>query len=321
MAKLKMILPGAIAALALTAALTSSRGIAQQASPPAQTATGDSTGQRSAESPRWWRQARDYEDDRRGFEDYAGDVVDDGPAATGPGPRARDDHEPRGERSARESGHSAAGMPHFGGPPCGRAGDRKVARMLDRLERVTQPTEAQRPLFEKLAEAAAKARDVARAGCPTERAVTPPGRLAAAEKRLDAMLNAVRTVRPAMDEYYASLNEEQKARLYIASARPAWRQRMEGWRDRMDGRRDRLEEGRDRPDHYRSDHWRDRMERPRDRLRNDDAERPRRDGFSDERGRGREGGRSRDRDEDRRGRGRESDEDRDGWPDSWRGRS
>jgi hypothetical protein len=68
--------------------------------------------------------------------------------------------------------------------------------------------------------------------------VTPTGRLAAAEKRLAAMLDAVRTVRPALDTYYNSLNDEQKARLTLAQRmgrgmHGGWRERMHRWRERM----------------------------------------------------------------------------------------
>jgi hypothetical protein len=91
--------------------------------------------------------------------------------------------------------------------------------MVDRLERATQPTPEQRANFDKLKEASAKAGEIMRSACPTERSVTPTGRLAAAEKRLSAMLEAVRTVRPAMDAYYGQLTDEQKARLALAQPR------------------------------------------------------------------------------------------------------
>ena len=77
-----------------------------------------------------------------------------------------------------------------------------------------------------------------RGACTTERPVTPTGRLAAAEKRLAAMLDAVRTVRPALDSYYGSLTDEQKARLTLAQRMGrgggmdggGWRERMHRWR-------------------------------------------------------------------------------------------
>jgi hypothetical protein len=42
-------------------------------------------------------------------------------------------------------------------------------------------------------------------------ALTPPARLAAIGQRLNAMLQAVKTVRTAMDDFYGSLTDEQKA--------------------------------------------------------------------------------------------------------------
>ena len=104
------------------------------------------------------------------------------------------------------------GMAHFCGPDGGRMGE----FMIGRVERATQPTAEQRPGFDKLKEAIGKASETMRGACTTERPVTPTGRLAAAEKRLAAMLDAVRTVRPALDAYYGSLNDEQKARLTLA---------------------------------------------------------------------------------------------------------
>jgi hypothetical protein len=129
------------------------------------------------------------------------------------------------------------GMARF----CGRDGARMSEMMIERVERATQPTPEQRPGFDKLKEAAGKAGEIMRGACTTERPVTPTGRLAAAEKRLTAMLEAVRTVRPAMDAYYNSLNDEQKARLTLAQPHMGrggmgerWRERMHRWRERTE---------------------------------------------------------------------------------------
>lgn len=99
---------------------------------------------------------------------------------------------------------------------CGPNGGRFADRMIERIEQATRPTAEQKPAFDKLKEAATKAAETAKAGCPTEPSLTPPGRLANAEKRLTAMLDAIRTVRPAMDAYYNSLSDEQKARLLVS---------------------------------------------------------------------------------------------------------
>jgi ABC-type transporter MlaC component len=72
--------------------------------------------------------------------------------------------------------------------------------------------DAQRAALDGLKDATAQALDVLKSACPTELPNTPTGRLAAMRTRLDAMLSAVRTVRPALERFYQSLNDEQKAR-------------------------------------------------------------------------------------------------------------
>jgi hypothetical protein len=141
-------------------------------------------------------------------------------------------------------GRQGMGLP-FGLPMiCGPQGGRVGEAMLARLEGITQPTAQQRPAFDKLKEAVARGTETVRAACPTERAITPPGRLAAAEKRLSALLDAVRLVRPAMDEYYGSLSDEQKARLYISRFGRALEERR-GWQGGRDGRSGEREQYRD----------------------------------------------------------------------------
>jgi hypothetical protein len=80
------------------------------------------------------------------------------------------------------------------------------------IERALRPSEAQRPKLDALQKATAKAAEIVKAACPREIPGTPPGRLAAVEKRLQAMQQAVRTVRPAVEALYTALDDEQKAR-------------------------------------------------------------------------------------------------------------
>ena len=64
-----------------------------------------------------------------------------------------------------------------------------------------------------------KAIDMLKAACPKDLPSIPTGRLAAMESRLQVMLAAVKTVRPALERFYQSLSDEQKARFNaIASA-------------------------------------------------------------------------------------------------------
>ena len=67
---------------------------------------------------------------------------------------------------------------------------------LERMERVIKPTEAQRAKFDEFKAASTKAAETMRAACPTDFPSTMVGRMEAMEKRLDAMLQAVKTTRP-----------------------------------------------------------------------------------------------------------------------------
>ena len=69
--------------------------------------------------------------------------------------------------------------------------------------------------FNDLKAASEKAVKFLEESCPTNDPVTPTGRLGAMEQRLEAMLEAVRTVKPPLDDFYASLTDEQKARLNV----------------------------------------------------------------------------------------------------------
>ena len=80
------------------------------------------------------------------------------------------------------------------------------------IDRAVRPTEAQRASLAALQNASAKAADMLKAACLTDNPLTPPARLAAVGKRLDTMLQAVKTVRSALNDFYGSLSDEQKAR-------------------------------------------------------------------------------------------------------------
>jgi hypothetical protein len=88
---------------------------------------------------------------------------------------------------------------------------------IERISEVVQPTDAQRSALDELRAANARAVDILKAGCPKDLPSTPTGRLTAMESRLQVMLQAVQTVRPALDRFYQSLNDEQKARFNAVS--------------------------------------------------------------------------------------------------------
>lgn len=96
--------------------------------------------------------------------------------------------------------------------PQAQCGENAVAWPGDRIARLVRPDGAQRAKLDALNAAAANAADTIKAACPSELPSTPPGRLAAEGKRLQAILQAVQTMRPKLDDFYASLSDEQKAR-------------------------------------------------------------------------------------------------------------
>ncbi|MGE5779700.1 MAG: Spy/CpxP family protein refolding chaperone [Hyphomicrobiales bacterium] len=83
---------------------------------------------------------------------------------------------------------------------------------IERIAQTVEPDDAQRAILDELKDATAKALDILKAACPTALPSTPTGRIEAMRQRLDAMLAAVRTVRPVVEKFYQSLNDEQKAR-------------------------------------------------------------------------------------------------------------
>jgi hypothetical protein len=85
------------------------------------------------------------------------------------------------------------------------------------IERVVRPNEAQLATLNALQNAAAQAAQQLAASCPSEMPVTPPARLAAVAKRLDVMLQAVKNVRAALNDFYGVLNDEQKAQFNLIS--------------------------------------------------------------------------------------------------------
>jgi hypothetical protein len=83
---------------------------------------------------------------------------------------------------------------------------------INRVEETVRPTDQQGAALDKLDEAMTKAVEVLREACPNTTPQTPVGRLDMMQKRVEALLDAANIVRPALEEFYASLNDEQKAK-------------------------------------------------------------------------------------------------------------
>jgi hypothetical protein len=100
-------------------------------------------------------------------------------------------------------------------PTCG---GKAIAWPTDQINRIVRPTEAQRAKLDAVQSAADKAADILKAACPSQTPLTPPSRLGAVGKRLQAMLQAVETVQAPLQALYDSLSDDQKAR-FNASGR------------------------------------------------------------------------------------------------------
>jgi LTXXQ motif family protein len=122
---------------------------------------------------------------------------------------------------------------------------------IDRIEQSLSLTDNQRNKFNDLKGSSEKAVKFLEESCPTNDPVTPTGRLESMERRLEAMLEAVRTVKPALDEFYGTLTDEQKARLNMMD--PGSRDATRSASRDVTGRTPRYAQGS--VPHYRHHHW------------------------------------------------------------------
>lgn len=122
---------------------------------------------------------------------------------------------PAGERDARVSR----------GAICSEPGHAFASVPMARIARAIRATETQLAALADLSAASADAAKTLQASCPGETPLTPTGRIAAIEKRLDAQRQALDILRPALARFYGSLTGEQKTRFNT----------MEGQRGRREG--------------------------------------------------------------------------------------
>jgi LTXXQ motif family protein len=87
-----------------------------------------------------------------------------------------------------------------------------MAWPTEQIDRVVRPDDAQRGKLQNLQSAASQAADAIKAACPAEVPATPPARLDAVGHRLQAMLQGVETMQPALADFCNSLSNDQKAR-------------------------------------------------------------------------------------------------------------
>ena len=91
---------------------------------------------------------------------------------------------------------------------------------VQRIEQVVQPTAQQRSTFDDLKKATQNAADQLRSSCPSAVPLSPVARLDTVATRLRAMADAIKSIRPVLENFYASLNDEQKARYNMMGPPP-----------------------------------------------------------------------------------------------------
>jgi hypothetical protein len=122
-----------------------------------------------------------------------------------------DEQKARLNALGQQSGRNSNRTPDSNDQNCGQTQSDLSAWPAAEIDNTVKPTDAQRTRLAALQDAAAKAGEMLKASCAPDNALTPPARLAAVGKRLDTMSQAVGIVRAALEEFYASLNDEQKA--------------------------------------------------------------------------------------------------------------
>jgi len=95
---------------------------------------------------------------------------------------------------------------------CSRQAESFTKLPVQRVEQTVEPRGQQEQAWEKLKAVSAKAAEELGASCPAQIAENPVARLDAMSNRLQAMVQAIETLRPALSSFYASLGDEQKAK-------------------------------------------------------------------------------------------------------------
>jgi hypothetical protein len=122
---------------------------------------------------------------------------------------------PQGSNGQRATSRQTAGAqnPDQLAQLCGEDSRGIAGLPIDQIQQAIQPNDAQRAALDDLANASTKAAQDIRAACPTQIALTAPARLAAMQRRIEAMRSAVETVRTPLRKFYDLLSDDQKVRL------------------------------------------------------------------------------------------------------------
>ena len=118
-----------------------------------------------------------------------------------------------GSNEGAQSGNNQAAL-------CSQQGGGLINLPVQHIEQVVQPTTQQQSAFDDLRTATQRASDQLRSSCPTAVPQSPVARLDTVETRLKAMAEAISSIRPPLENFYAALNDEQKARFNMMGPAP-----------------------------------------------------------------------------------------------------
>jgi hypothetical protein len=90
---------------------------------------------------------------------------------------------------------------------------------VQRIEQAVQPTAPQRNTFDELKKTTQNATEQLLLSCPSALPLSPVARVDTVTTQLRAVADAIKSIRPALENFYASLNDEQKARFNMMGAR------------------------------------------------------------------------------------------------------
>jgi hypothetical protein len=124
-----------------------------------------------------------------------------------------DEQEARLNASAedRRKMSAASGATEAPAQGCGAAQPAALQWPAHEIEARLHPNDAQRAALKVLQDANARAADILNNACQPKDAITLPTRLDAVEGRLEAMQRAVNLVSAALEGFYATLSDEQRA--------------------------------------------------------------------------------------------------------------
>jgi hypothetical protein len=125
-----------------------------------------------------------------------------------------------GPEPGREQVHARGGDSNPSANACGGSKPGLIDLPIEQIETAIRPGSGQLQALDRLRSASRKAIETLESACPDSVAQTPVGRLDAMHDRLAAMVKAAKELQPALNEFYASLNYEQKAAFNTLGRRP-----------------------------------------------------------------------------------------------------